>query len=100
MRLNQQVPKLHSVVWTVEVQECKSGPQFESMSIQDEMEDNLIEKCVTVDIELGMAMVKLPFLGDLEKHLALSEHIAQNANPEDKKICDRFQTKIAKSWVH
>ena len=83
---------------------CKSGPQFESMSIQDEMENDLIEKCVTVDIELGFAMAKLPFLVDPEKHLAPNEHIAQkvyksqllklNANPEDKKSVIDFEQKL------
>ena len=56
---------------------CKSGPQFESMSIQDEVENSLIEKCVSVDIQLAIATAKLPFLLDPEKHLAPNEHIAQ-----------------------
>ena len=57
--------------------------------------------CVTVDIELGIAMAKLLFLGEPEKHLSPNEHIAQkvyksqllklNANPEDKKSVIDFK---------
>ena len=45
---------------------CKTGPQIEAISIQDEIEQNLIEKCVNVDIKLGISMAKLPFLVDLD----------------------------------
>ena len=75
---------------------CKGGPQFESISIQDEVENDLIEKCVRVNVKLGIAMAKLPFLVEPEKYLAPNEHIAKkvyrsqllklNANPNDKNL--------------
>ena len=83
---------------------CKSGPQFESISIQEEVEQNLIEKCVTVDIDLKITMSKLPFLVDPNKYLAPNEHVARrvwktqlqklNANPEDRKSVLEFEQKL------
>ena len=55
---------------------CKAGPRIESLSIQDEIEQNLVEKCVFVDLEFERTIAKLPFLVDPEKHLVPNEHVA------------------------
>ena len=59
---------------------------------------------MTVDVKLGIAMAKLPFLVEPEKHLAPNEHIAKkiyrsqilklNANPKDKKPVIEFEQKL------
>ena len=78
-----------------ECKKCKSGPRIEAMSLQDEMEDTLIEKCIVCDLELSFTIAKLPFLADPLTHLeASNEHVALrvfnrqvktlNANEQDK----------------
>ena len=64
------------------------------MSIQEEVEQNLIEKCVNVDITQGRTTHELPFIADPDARLAPNEHIARriyqsqiktlNKRPEDK----------------
>ena len=83
---------------------CKNGPRIDSISIQDEIEQNMIEKCVNVDIQLEFTMSKLPFLVDPDKHLAPNEHVARrvfnsqlqklNSKPEDKKSVLEFEKKL------
>ena len=74
---------------------CLKGPRIEAMSLQDEMEDNLIEKCISCDLQLSFTVAKLPFLADPLTHLeASNEHVALkvfnrqvktlNANERDK----------------
>ena len=41
--------------------ECKKSDRFESISIQEEIEQAVIEKSVVVDINKGRAIAKLPF---------------------------------------
>ena len=43
---------------------CKNGPRLESISIQEEVEEALISRCVTVDLKRGVSLAKLPFLVD------------------------------------
>ena len=74
---------------------CLKGPINEEISIESEAEQNLIEECVNVDIELGVTMAKLPFIMDPETHLLQNENVALkvfntqvkilNTRPEDKK---------------
>ena len=84
---------------------CKNGPRLEAISIQEEFEQNLIEKCVNVDIELAKTVAKLPFIADpltrLEpsnEHVALRVFKAQikilNAKPNDKKAVLDFEQKL------
>ena len=44
--------------------ECKKGDSFESISIQEEIEQTVIERSVNVDIRLGRTIDKLPFLSN------------------------------------
>ena len=84
---------------------CKNGPRVEAISIQEELEQNLIEKCVEVDIERAKTVAKLPFIMDPLTHLEPSnEHVALrvfkaqvkllNANPKDKKSVLDFEQKL------
>ena len=84
---------------------CKSGPQVEAISLQDEMENNMIEKCVMVDLELSMTIAKLPFLTDPLTHLeASNEQVALkvfnsqvkilNANVSDKQSVLVFEQSL------
>ena len=73
---------------------CKKSQRVEMMSIQEEVEQNLIEKCVNVDISQGRTTHELPFIADPDSRLAPNEHIARriyqsqiktlNNRPEDK----------------
>ena len=84
---------------------CQNGPRIEAISIQEEFEQNLIEKCVSVDIELAKTVSKLPFLVDPITHLEPSnEHMALkvfktqikilNANVKDKRSVLDFEQKL------
>ena len=84
---------------------CKSGPRVEAISLQEELEQNIIEKCVHVDLEAGRAVAKLPFLFDPLTHLERSnEHVANrvfksqlnvlNANENDKRSVLEFESKL------
>lgn len=83
---------------------CLSGPISESLSIQEEHEQSLIEKCVNVDTDLGITMAKLPFILDPDTHLVDNEHVALrvyqsqlkilNDRPDDKKSVLLFEQKL------
>ncbi|MEO1895331.1 MAG: hypothetical protein ABGX32_03585, partial [Methylococcales bacterium] len=47
-----------------ECPECKKSDRFESISIQEEIEQAVIEKSVNVDIKKGRTIAKLPFLNN------------------------------------
>ena len=87
---------------------CKSGPKLEAISLQEELEDSMVEKCVRVDLEAAMTIARLPFLFDPLTHLEQSnEHVALkvfksqlkilNANPSDKKSVLEFESKLQAS---
>ena len=84
---------------------CKNGPRVEAISIQEEFEQNLIEKCVEVDIALSKTVAKLPFIADPLTRLEPSnEHVAKrvfkaqvkslNANPRDRKSVLESEKKL------
>ena len=83
---------------------CKKGPRFDAISIQEEVEQSLIEKCVTVDIEHKMTLAKLPFLVDPETHVVPNEHVALRVfqsqlrklqgNSDDRKSVLDFEQKL------
>ena len=84
---------------------CKAGPRVEAISLQDEMENNMIEKCVMVDLKLSTTIAKLPFLADPLTHLeASNEHVALkvfnsqvrilNANVSDKRSVLAFEQSL------
>ena len=55
---------------------CKSGGRIDAVSIQEEVEQNLIEQCIEVDVEKGVTTAKLPFLADPDTRLAPNEYEA------------------------
>ena len=86
-------------------QKCKNGPTAEAMSLQEELEQSMIEKCVHVDTEAARTVARLPFLFDPLTHLERSnEHVANrvfksqlnvlNANESDKRSVLEFEGKL------
>ena len=53
---------------------CKNGPVIEEVSIQEEMEQDLVDKAVTIDPEKRVCTAELPFIGDPEKMLSPNSH--------------------------
>ena len=56
--------------------DCKISERIENISIQEEIEQSIIDKSVTVDLEKGLTSAKLPFLSDPTQKLTPNEHIA------------------------
>ena len=69
---------------------CKNGPTMEAISIQEEMEQELINKAVTVDVERRVSESSLPFIGDPATKLSPNSHAA-------RKLYDRQVRSLAKS---
>ena len=84
--------------------DCLKGPILEAISLKDEAEQNLIEKCVDVDIKLRITMARLPFILNPDTHLVNNEHVALkvfnsqlrilNDRPDDKKSVLDFEQKL------
>ena len=53
---------------------CKNGPVLEEVSIQEEMEQALIDKSVTVDTEQRISEASLPFTSDPTRRLSPNSH--------------------------
>ena len=74
---------------------CKYGGRVDSISIQEEIEQALIEHSVTVDVDKGTTTAILPFVVDPDRRLGASEQGALrvfrgqlkilNSKPGDKK---------------
>ena len=87
-----------------ECQKCKKGAQIESVSIQEEIEQDLIERNVFVDPEKGITSCKLPFLLEPESRLSPNKQDALKVfkqqcrkltvNPVDKVSVIEFQQKL------
>ena len=43
---------------------CKKSQRFDAVSIQEEIEDDVIQRCVTVNIDEGKSSALLPFVTD------------------------------------
>ena len=83
---------------------CKLGERVEAISIQEEVEQNLIEQNVVVDPDKGVTTCKLPFLVDPDSRLVPNEQVALkvfrqqvkklNDSPEDKAMVIESQQKL------
>ena len=83
---------------------CKTSMRFDSISIQEELEQGIIERCVMVDLENSRTVAKLPFLVDPESRLVSNETQALNVfrrqvkrlslKPEDKSMVIEFENKL------
>ena len=75
-------------------QDCKMNKDIELMSVEEEVEQHLIESCVKVNLEEGYTVAKLPFICDPALKLAPNMWSARkiydsqlrklNANPKNK----------------
>ena len=87
---------------------CKNGMRVEAISIQEEIEQGLIESCIHVDVNQGITTAKLPFVTDADSrlvpnmHEALEVYRAQvkklNGKPEDKLAVIEFEKKLQVLW--
>ena len=46
------------------VSKCKNSTRLDAISVQEEIEQGLIERCVHVDVSRGITTAKLPFVTD------------------------------------
>ena len=56
--------------------ECRKSDRLESISIQEEIEQNVIERSVNVDVNKGRTIAKLPFISNPTLRSGPSEGIA------------------------
>ena len=85
-------------------QECKKSDRLESISIQEELEQDIIENCVILDTDKGRTIAKLPFLSNPLKKLqnnremALKVYQSQvrklHANPTDLESVKKSENKL------
>ena len=85
---------------------CKNGPHFDAMSIQEEIEQSLIERCVQVDVDRGITIAKLPFVTEPDSRLVPNKHDALNVyrgqtrklnlKPDDKRAVIESEQKLQK----
>ena len=84
--------------------DCKNGERIEYISIQEEVEQVIINKSMTIDLERGYTSAKLLFLCDPTQKLAPNKHIAKkihdgqvrklSSNLNDKKEVIRSESKL------
>ena len=75
--------------------ECRKGPLIENLSIQEEIEQHMIEKSVTVDPEKRESVATLPFLSDPDKALSPNYNIARKVyDGQTKKLSKRQDDKM------
>ena len=87
---------------------CKKDGSIESISIQEEIGQRLINKSVIINLKQGYIIATLPFLCDPDKKLAANTHIAMkiyfsqikklNLNPKAKQDIVIAEGKMQK-WV-
>ena len=87
--------------------ECKKSLRFDVVTIQEEIEDEILDQCVTVDLEKGEVVTKLPFLVDPDTRLKPNDRMALkvyesqvrtlNKKPDDKASTIAFERKLQES---
>lgn len=85
-------------------EKCKNGGRVEFLSIQEEVEQDLIEKCVNVDTTTGTTTAKLPFIVNPETKLVPNDKLALkiyesqirmlSAKPDDKRAVIESEGKL------
>ena len=83
---------------------CKKSGQIEIVSIQEEIEEDIISKSVAVDVETGLAVANLPFIEKHferlypNKHKALAVYKAQvkklGKSPKDRSDVIKSERKL------
>ena len=84
--------------------DCKKSLRFDMVSIQEEIEDEILDQCVTVNLDKGETVAKLPFVVDPDTRLKPNDHMARkvyesqvrnlNKKPEDKASAIAFEGKL------
>ena len=84
--------------------ECKRSTRVDAISVQEELESEILERCVRVDIKEGRSVAKLPFLVNPDTRLKPNDRLARKVydsqirvlskNPEDKASAIRFEGKL------
>ena len=85
-------------------QECKKSLRIDVISIQEEIETEIVEQCVEVSEEKGEAVSKLPFVVNPDVRLQPNEGIARKVyesqvrnlskKPKDKQAAIAFESKL------
>ena len=83
---------------------CKNSMRFDAVSIQEEVEQAMIERSIEVDLEENVTRAKLPFLVDPDTRLVPNEYDALrvfkrqakmlNLKPRDKEAVIEFEKKL------
>ena len=83
---------------------CKNGGSIENISIQEEIEQNLINESITLDIENKVCIAKLPFIANPKLRIVPNFETAQKVYiaqikklvkaPEDKKEIIEAESKL------
>ena len=71
--------------------DCTNGERIDCISIQEEVEQTIIEKSVNGNLDKGCTVVKLPFLCDPVKKLAPNKHQARKIYDGQLKKLDKNQ---------
>ena len=66
--------------------ECKRGERLDSVSIQEEVEQSLIDRSVKVDVDSSTTTAMLPFLVDPDVRLISNERQALSLSKSSKKV--------------
>ena len=85
-------------------QECKKSLRIDVISIQEEIESEIVENCVQIDEEKGEVVAKLPFVVNPDVRLQPNENMARKVynsqvrnlsrKPEDKQAAILFEGKL------
>ena len=85
-------------------QECKKSLRIDVVSIQEEIESEIIDQCVSVDIEKGESVAKLPFVVNPDSRLRSNDKMALKVyetqvrnlgkKPKDKESAILFEGKL------
>lgn len=68
---------------------CRRSDELEEKSLQDEVEQSLIEGCVTLNAEEKVVISKLPFIKDPEARLTPNRWVAQKVLDTQVRIIDK-----------
>ena len=90
MILKIQEQKLPRCVDCRNCPECKKGGKIESISIQEEVEQHLINRSVDVDIRKVITRAKLPFIFNPSSKLLRNENVAWKVYQGQVKKLDKF----------
>ena len=84
--------------------ECKKSLRIDVISIQEEIESQIIDRCVSVDVEKGVSVAKLPFVVNPDTRLKPNDRLARKVydsqvrvlskKPKDRESAIQFEGKL------